>query len=126
MSDPRNLYRDEILEHFRHPQNYGALKVFDKNSKQHNPLCGDVIEMYVRFSDDTIYDVGFVGQGCAISISAASILTEYIKDKKTTNVSSITDDEMLALLGVDVSEARKKCALLSLFVLRDCTLEKNT
>lgn len=120
MSDPRNLYRDEILEHFRNPQNYGKLTAFDKSSKQHNPLCGDEIEMFMKFNDDTIYEVGFIGRGCAISISSASILTEYVKERKKKAVLNVSDDDMLRLLGVDVSEARKKCALLGLYVLREC------
>lgn len=120
MSDPRNLYRDEILEHFRNPQNYGKLTAFDKSSKQHNPLCGDEIEMFMKFNEDTIYEVGFIGRGCAISISSASILTEYVKERKKKAVLNVSDDDMLRLLGVDVSEARKKCALLGLYVLREC------
>ena len=120
MSDPRNVYRDEILEHFRHPQNFGTLHAFDKSSKQHNPLCGDEIEMYIKFHGDHIYEVRFTGKGCAISISSASILTEYVKEKEKKHVSKLTDEEMLTLLGVEVSHGRKKCALLGLYVLRDC------
>lgn len=120
MSDPRNLYREEILENFRNPQNYGKLSDFDKHSKQHNPLCGDEIEMFVKFDDSSLYDIRFQGKGCAISISSASILTEYVKDKEKKHVKKMSDDEMISLLGIEVSDARKKCALLSLYVLRDC------
>lgn len=120
MSDPHNLYRDEILEHFRDPQNFGKLSAFDNSSRQHNPLCGDEIEMFVKLEGDNIYDIGFTGRGCAISISSASILTEYVKEKDTKRASKISDEDMMGLLGVEVSDARKKCALLGLSVLRDC------
>lgn len=122
MSDSSNLYREEILENFRHPQNFGTLSFFDKKSKQHNPLCGDEIEIFIKFDDNQVYDISFIGKGCAISISSASILTEYVKDKETKHVKKITDDEMIQILGIEVSDARKKCALLSLYVLRDCLI----
>lgn len=120
MSDSSNLYREEILENFRHPQNFGMLSDFDTRSKQFNPLCGDELEMFVKFDSDNVYDVRFVGKGCAISISSASILTEFVKDKKKKSITDFSDEEMIELLGVEISDARKKCALLSLYVLRDC------
>lgn len=123
MFDKRNLYRDEILEHFRDPQNFGKLKTYDIFSKQHNPLCGDEIELYVKFDENRIYDIGFVGKGCAISISAASILTEHAKEKHKRKLRDFSDDEMIALMGIDVSHGRRKCALLGLAVLRDCIQE---
>lgn len=122
MSSPANLYREEILENFRNPQNFGRLPSFDKRAKQHNPLCGDEIEVFVKFDKDQIYDISFSGRGCAISISSASLLTEYVKDKKRKRIKDFSDDEMIALLGIDISDARKKCALLGLYVLRDCLL----
>lgn len=123
MFDPRNLYRDEILEHFRDPQNFGKLSSYDKKSRQHNPLCGDEIELFVKFDENRIYDVGFVGKGCAISISATSILTEYVKEKHKTKLQDFSDEHMIALMGVEVSHGRRKCALLGLSVLRDCLEE---
>jgi len=120
MSDPANLYREEILENFRNPQNYGTLNAFDAKSKQQNPLCGDEIELFIQFNNDEVYDISFLGKGCAISISSTSILTEYVKDKKKKHIKQLTDDELIDILGIEISDARKKCALLGLYVLRDC------
>lgn len=121
-----SLYREEILEHYYSPLNFGSLKKFDSYSKQLNPFCGDEIEIFVKF--DTEYPGGirgirrirFVGKGCAISIAAASILTEFVKGKSKEELTKFSEKDMLSLLGIEVSETRRKCALLAFFVLRDC------
>lgn len=115
-----SLYREEILEHYREPQNFGRLLLFDASSKQVNPFCGDEIGMFVRFANGVIGEIGFEGKGCAISMAAASMLTEYAKEKGKEQLTKFGEDDMLELLGVHVSETRKKCALLALYVLKDC------
>lgn len=114
------MYREEILEHYRSPQNFGQLGRFDKKSKQLNPFCGDEIEMFVSFDGNVVGDVGFKGSGCAISIASASLLTEFAKGKTKNELTKFSQEDMLDLLGIEVSETRKKCALLALSVLRDC------
>lgn len=114
------MYREEVLEHYREPQNFGKLDKFDKTSKQLNPFCGDEIEMFVRFTNDTIDDLSFTGKGCAICIASTSILTEHSKNRTKASLTKLSPDDMLTLLGIEVSEARKKCALLGLAVLKDC------
>lgn len=123
------LYKEEILEHFRDPQNFGKLEKFSKTSKQLNPFCGDEIEMYVKFneketstslSQKVIDEISFLGKGCAISIASASMLTEEVKGKTIAEINKISDEDMIELLQVEVSETRKKCALLALAVLKDC------
>lgn len=126
------LYREEILEHYREPMNFGKLGQFDASSKQVNPFCGDEIEMFVTFDKKslgglanppprcTIGDIGFEGKGCAISMAAASILTEYVKGKPKEQLTKFSEGDMLELFGIQVSETRKKCALLALAVLQDC------
>ena len=115
-----DLYRELILDHYNYPRNFGSLKnpgaVFEMN----NPFCGDEIEMFINFSGDKVLDVSFDGHGCAISIAAASLLTEYIKTKTKRELTKYTKEDMLNLLGVEVSETRKKCALLGWAVLQDC------
>ena len=115
-----SIYREEILEHFKDPQNFGKLKRFDTSSKQLNPFCGDEIEMYIKFEKERIKDISFSGRGCAISIASASILTDFAKGKLVAALTKFSDNDMLDILQIDVSETRKKCALLGLAVLRDC------
>lgn len=115
-----DLYREEILEHYRNPLNFGKPKIFDISSKQTNPFCGDEIEVFIQFDDDKIHEVRFEGTGCAISIAAGSLLTEYVKGKTKKELTKFNEEDMLDLLDIGVSETRKKCALLALSVLKDC------
>lgn len=130
-----NLYREEILEHYQNPLNFGKLKNYSVSSRQLNPFCGDEIEIFIKLGpsthvvrsgqknlskDQVINSISFFGNGCAISISSASILTDYFKGKKKSQLTKFTEDDMLDLLGIQVSETRKKCALLALSVLKDC------
>lgn len=114
------LYREEILEHYRHPLHFGKLEDYTACSKQLNPFCGDEVEMFIKIENDTIADIGFIGKGCAISIASASILTEYIKDKTKQELTKFSQNDMLKLLQLEVSQTRKKCALLGFVVLQDC------
>lgn len=131
-----NLYREEILEHYKNPQNFGRPKNFDLSSKQTNPFCGDEIEFFLSIENSVggisaginknsprgcrIKSVYFTGKGCAISMAGASMLTEYTKGKTKKELTKFGDSDMLDLLGIEVSETRKKCALLGLSVLKDC------
>lgn len=131
-----NLYREEILEHYKDPQNFGKLPEFTHYSKLTNPFCGDDIEIFLNISscckaapgqkilchNSQITEVGFTGNGCAISIAGTSILTEFIKGKSIKELTSMTESDMLDLLKIDVSETRKKCAILGYSTLRDCIL----
>lgn len=118
-----SIYREEILEHYKDPQNFGKLKKFDLSSKQLNPFCGDGISMYIKEERGKVSDVSFDGQGCAISIASTSLLTEYAKGKKINELTRFSEADMLDLLGIEVSETRKKCALLALYTLKDCFKE---
>lgn len=114
------LYKEEIIEHYKDPQNFGKIGVYDISSKQLNPFCGDEIEMFVKYSHDTVASIGFLGHGCAISIAATSMLTEHALNKSKEELTKFSQEDMLILLGVEVSETRKKCALLGWAVLQDC------
>lgn len=114
------LYKEEIIDNYKNPQNFGALSAFDSSSKQLNPFCGDEIEMSVAYSGGKIGDIRFQGHGCAISIAAGSILTEYAKGKSKRELTKFSSKDMLSLLNIDISETRKKCALLAWAVLQDC------
>jgi nitrogen fixation NifU-like protein len=112
------LYRDFILDHFRNPRNAGALDNPDASFEDINPLCGDKVRMDLRIRDGVIEDVKFKGRGCAISQASTSLLTEEIKGKRIADIDRIGKDEVLANLGINISAARLKCALLGLKVLK--------
>ncbi len=113
------LYKEEILEHYRNPQNFGKLPTFSHSSKITNPFCGDKIEMYLDIQDSIISAISFVAEGCAISIAAASLLTEYMKKKSIEELTVFSEHTMLELLNIEISETRKKCAFLAYSAFKD-------
>ena len=113
-----DLYRDYILEHYRRPHNFGVLEDATASHEGANPLCGDRITLQVRVRDGTIDGVAFTGRGCAISQASASLLTDEIKGKPLATVEALTSSDVLDLLGIEISPARMKCALLSLDTLQ--------
>ncbi len=108
-----DLYRDYILEHYRRPHNFGIVEDADASYEGANPLCGDRIKLMLGVQDGIVDRVGFTGRGCAISQASASLLTDEIKGKPLTEVAGIRADDLLDLLGIDISPARLKCAMLS-------------
>jgi nitrogen fixation NifU-like protein len=114
-----DLYREEILEHYRQPHNFGTLAAPDVVQEGDNPLCGDRITLNLAISEDgRVKDVAFTGRGCAISQASASMLTDDIRGRTVDDVEAIGADDVLGLLGIEISPARMKCALLSLETLR--------
>lgn len=123
MSDPTftgmdDLYRDFILDHYRNPRNAGILENPDASFEDVNPLCGDKIRMDLKIDDGVVTDVKFKGRGCAISQASASLLTEEIKGKTLAAISKLGKEDVLANVGINISAARLKCALLGLKVLK--------
>ena len=115
--DHRHLQGDDS-GHYRHPRNYGDLPNANAHAKDANNLCGDVIEMEVRVTAGMIEDVRFRGEGCAISMATASMLTEFSKRKRVSEVKKLGKDDLIRLLGADPGPARIECALLALGVLK--------
>ena len=113
-----DLYRDYILEHYRRPHNFGVLDGATISQEGANPLCGDRITMQLRVRGGVIDGVGFTGRGCAISQASASLLTDEIKGKGVEKAAALTSTDVLDLLGIEISPARMKCALLSLETLQ--------
>ena len=114
-----NIYREQIIDLYEHPLNYGELPTPDFTYEEDNPLCGDVIRIDVVLDEQKrVKEVAWRGDGCAISQAAASLLTEEIKGKTLDEVKSFTSEELLELVGVPLSMSRVKCALLSLKVLK--------
>ncbi len=113
------MYREQIIDLYENPLNFGSLEPSDFTYEEDNPLCGDVIRIYVRIDDDDrIADVRWSGEGCAISQASASLLTEDIKGKTIDEIKAYTKEDLLDLLGIQLSMTRIKCALLSLKVLK--------
>ncbi|MFH1426119.1 MAG: Fe-S cluster assembly sulfur transfer protein SufU [Candidatus Kerfeldbacteria bacterium] len=108
------LYREEILEHYRKPHNSGTLEGADIVQHEQNTTCGDILTFYLNMEDDKVKEVMFEGEGCAISQAAASMLTDEIKGKTVEEVKQLTKDDIVDLLGIELGPTRLKCALLSL------------
>lgn len=113
-----SLYREAILDHFRNPRNKGILDPADFSYEDVNPLCGDEIRIDVRTDGERVTDVRFSGRGCAISQAAASILMEMVEGRPLDEVKAISREDLLDELGVPISPARMKCAMLGLKVLK--------
>jgi nitrogen fixation NifU-like protein len=118
-----DLYRDYILEHYRRPHNFGVIESPDMRWEGANPLCGDRITMTLTVRDGRVADVAFTGRGCAISQASASLLTDEIRGKSLADVERLAPDDVLDLLGIEISPARLKCALLSLDTLSHAIAE---
>ena len=108
-----DLYRDYILEHYRQPHNFGVIEEPSATYEGANPLCGDRITMQLGVKDGVVEEIGFTGRGCAISQASASLLTDEVKGKPVEAVAGIEATDVLDLLGIDISPARLKCAMLS-------------
>ena len=109
------LFRDNILDHYRHPRCHGTLAEADASVEDANPLCGDRLRMDFRFRDGRVAEVRFTGSGCSISQASASLLCEAIEGRPLDHVKALTRQDVLDLLGVDdLGPMRSKCAMLAL------------
>ncbi len=112
------LYSDVLLDHFRHPRNYGSLVAPDVSYEKFNPLCGDRIRIELQLNQTTITEARFKGDACAISTAAASLLTELITGTPLEAAAALSDDQLIAALESSIQPARVQCALLPLEALR--------
>jgi nitrogen fixation NifU-like protein len=112
-----DIYQEEILDHNRNPHNYGVIERPDASYEDTNPLCGDIVAVDLRYDGDRIADVRFRGNGCAISQASASMLTDMVVGHTKAEALAITRDTLLEEIGVPLSPARIKCALLSYKVM---------
>ena len=114
------IYKEIILDYYRHPRNYGKLEKFDITAHDSNPLCGDEIEMQIAVDNGgEMGEILFSGKGCAISLASASMLTELAKGKPLEWVKQLSKEDVLKMLGnPELGPARIKCALLGMKVLK--------
>ncbi len=115
------MYRQQILDHYKNPRNYGEIEEPTFTHVGENPMCGDEIRMDVVLDDDeeTIERVAFRGDGCAISQASASMLSEKLAGMTVEELDAMDRDDVTEMLGVDISPMRVKCAVLAEKVAQD-------
>ena len=134
------LYKEVILDHYRAPRNKGHLDPHDVSLERNNPLCGDEIELYLKFDGDTVEGIAFEGKGCSISQASASMMTEKVKGREIKEATALAESikammageedgdpnilgDLISLKGVVKYPVRIKCALLGWNTLLDALEE---
>ena len=113
-----DMYREIILDHYKHPRNFGHLSHASAVANAYNATCGDSIVMEISIDNKKIADIRFSGTGCAISQASASMLTEKVKEMKISDVLKLTSKDSIDLIGSPLTPSRVKCATLPLEVLQ--------
>lgn len=114
LSDEQQMYKENILDHYKHPHNKRVVSDSTYVLAGRNPLCGDAITVYVTVRDGSIEDVAFEGAGCAISQASMSMLTDELKGKTLERLAAMGQDDIVTMLGIPIGPVRMKCAMLGL------------
>ena len=115
MSD---LYRERIIDHYRHPRNQGVLGGADISGEEDNPLCGDQVRLDVQLTEGRVSRASFSGRGCVLSLASASMLTQEIEGKATEELEALGDEDVFRMMDFRPGPVRAKCALLPLRALQ--------
>lgn len=119
-----DLYREQILDHYKNPRQKGKIEPSDYTFEDENPLCGDFLHIDLEVDEKGIVtDARFDGQGCAISMASADLLMEAIIGKTIEAIKQLSKQDILDMLGIELSPVRLKCALLSLKVAKAAVYE---
>lgn len=114
-----SLYREQLMELYRNPSNRGELACASDSFEGMNRSCGDRFSFQAQIEEDIVKDIAFEGSGCAISIAATSLVTDAVKGKTCEEILSLTTDDVLTLLGLELGPNRIKCATLSLQAIQE-------
>ena len=107
------IYKENILDHYKHPHNKGTIEDANIKHTENNPLCGDIISVNLKVNGSKVKDIKFTGTGCAISQAAASMLIEEIKGKTLEEIKNLKTEDIVNMLGIEIGPVRTKCAVLS-------------
>jgi nitrogen fixation protein NifU and related proteins len=117
------LYSEIILDYYKHPVNKEKIEDATTSAVELNPLCGDKVEFFIKSNEKgEVIKTSYQGDGCAISQAATSMLTEHLEGKTLKEISEIDNQEIYDMLGVEISPARVKCALLGLVAAKKAVL----
>ncbi|MBU1201953.1 MAG: SUF system NifU family Fe-S cluster assembly protein [Nanoarchaeota archaeon] len=119
LNKAEDMYKENILDHYKNPRNYGDMKTADVEHTEFNALCGDKIRLMLKIEKEVIKDIKFTSQGCAISKSSMSMLSEEIKGKTLLQAKKIVKQDVFKMLNIPISAVRTKCALLPLDLLKN-------
>lgn len=108
-----NSHKQQILEHYKHPKNFGKPEEFSHSGEADNLSCGDAIQLFLEVQNDIITTAKFTGDGCSIALATASMLTEELQGKTVDEVKSWDEDKTFDLLKLELTSSRQKCAQLS-------------
>lgn len=112
-------YRERILDHYQNPRHRGRLAAPDLVGEADNAVCGDRVRLELGLDDaGRVEQVAFSGEGCVISMAAASMLAQHVQGRTRRELEELTEDNMMSLLGVDLGRARTHCALVALQALK--------
>ncbi len=115
-----DIYAERLIQYYERPHNKGKIENASISIHEENPTCGDQLTMYLKIKDGKVEDIKFEGDGCAISMAGASMITDYIKGKSLEEVEKMGVKNVIEVMGIDPGPARLHCATLSMKAIKRC------